>query len=258
MSETAFTPEAISALEGPLDPRRVSVGQSGPLNGIPYLEGHDVIRRANEIFGFGGWGFELVGQPVMVESAEQGNNKTPYQVWMATGRLMVTGGEVFADVGTCVRQGAGSGGLEMAIKGAVTDALKRCLYHYGDQFGLVLYDKETNGASLRAEYQAAHGQPQPQQQRRDVDIETGEIPASSPQAHQPAPQPTGTVTNWKLLTDYMQASKLRRADVEPVMGGFTPAVLDAYMAQHGINDPIVIIDGIVNSSRRQADMAGAR
>lgn len=142
------------ALAQPLDPHRVTVGRSGPLNGIKYLEGEDVIRTANRIFGYGEWGFELLSQPWVIEEGSQGSNHTKYQVWAAHGRLMVSGGGSFADVGTCVRQGDGSGGLEMAIKGAVTDCVKRCLRNYGDQFGLILYDKTTDMAGLAADYKA--------------------------------------------------------------------------------------------------------
>ena len=142
------------ALAQPLDPHRVTVGNSGPLRGIKYLEGEDVIRTANRIFGYGEWGFSLLSQPWVIEEGSQGSNHTKYQVWAAHGRLMVSGGGSFADVGTCVRQGDGSGGLEMAIKGAVTDCVKRCLRNYGDQFGLILYDKTTDMAGLAADYKA--------------------------------------------------------------------------------------------------------
>ena len=142
------------ALAQPLDPHRVTVGNSGPLRGIKYLEGEDVIRTANRIFGYGEWSFELQSHPWVIEEGSQGSNHTKYQVWAAHGRLMVSGGGSFADVGTCVRQGDGSGGLEMAIKGAVTDCVKRCLRNYGDQFGLILYDKTTDMAGLAADFRA--------------------------------------------------------------------------------------------------------
>jgi len=35
----------------------------------------------------------------------------------------------------------------MAIKGCVTDALKRCLASFGEQFGLLLYDKKSKSSS---------------------------------------------------------------------------------------------------------------
>lgn len=155
------------ALAQPLDPHRVTVGRSGPLNGIKYLEGEDVIRTANRIFGYGEWSFELLSQPWIIEQGSQGNNSTEYQVWAAHGRLSVSEGGSFADVGTCVRQGKGSGGLEMAIKGAVTDCVKRCLRNYGDQFGLILYDKTTDMAGLAADYKAGAPLPPPPWEEKD-------------------------------------------------------------------------------------------
>lgn len=147
--------ETAGKLRGPLDPRRVITGTSGPLTGVRYLEGHDCIYWANEIFGFGEWSFELVGQPWVLESGEQGAKGTAYEVWAAVGRL-TAGGVTFQDIGTNVRQGGGSGGLEMAIKGAVTDAMKRCLRNYGNQFGLVLYDKRVSMEDLKRWWNEAH------------------------------------------------------------------------------------------------------
>lgn len=144
-----FSPETLRELSLPLNPDRVSVLTDGPAKGAPYLDGEDVTRRANEIFGFGNWGFELLALPTLVEA--EGNT----QVWAAVGRLYVRDAMPIADLGTCVRYGGGSGGLEMAIKGCATDALKRCLKQLGDQFGLVLYDKSVNSDILRREWEAA-------------------------------------------------------------------------------------------------------
>ena len=49
--------EVILELAQPLDPKRVTIFQSGPQRGIKYLEGEDCIRTANRIFGYGGWSF---------------------------------------------------------------------------------------------------------------------------------------------------------------------------------------------------------
>lgn len=133
--------QVVEMLRKPLDAERVITGSAGPLRGVRYLEGHDVIRTANEIFGFGRWQFEILQLPVMIEEGTQGQNQTFYQVWMVHGRLTVDGCLSVEDIGTNTRNGQGSNGLEMAIKGAVTDCLKRCFKMFGDQFGLVLYDK---------------------------------------------------------------------------------------------------------------------
>lgn len=135
------------ALDKPLDPHRVTIMHDGPAKGSKYLTGQDVIETANRIFGYGGWGFELLAPPICIE--REGN----YEVWGAHGILRVEGGGSFSDFGTCVRNGRGASGLEMAIKGAVTDCVKRCLRNYGDQFGLVLYEKGLTMADLNREFQ---------------------------------------------------------------------------------------------------------
>ena len=132
----------LSQLNEPLDHNRIVTFTKGPQQGLKYLEGHDVIKTANRIFGYGNWSYRLVGQPWVIEDGVQGNNATPYQVWAAIVEATVDGCEPFVELGTNTRQGTGSAALEMAIKGAVTDGMKRCLKNYGDQFGLVLYDKD--------------------------------------------------------------------------------------------------------------------
>ena len=54
-------PTVTNALSQPLDPELVSQrkGRGGKL--FDYLEGHVVIDQANRVFGYGGWGYELVG-----------------------------------------------------------------------------------------------------------------------------------------------------------------------------------------------------
>lgn len=145
-------PESIAtALSQPLDPHRVTIMPDGPAKGSKYLTGQDVIETANRIFGYGAWGFELITPPICLEREDR------YEVWGAHGVLHVEGGGSFSDFGTCVRNGKGPSGLEMAIKGAVTDCVKRCLRNYGDQFGLVLYEKGLTMADLNREFQQGGG-----------------------------------------------------------------------------------------------------
>lgn len=140
--ESPFSQDILALLGESLNHERIVTFSSGPQRGIKYLEGHDVIVAANRIFGYGNWGYRLVGQPWVLEDGTQGQNGTPYQVWAAAVELTITGCHPILELGTNTRQGAGSASLEMAIKGAVTDGMKRCLKNFGDQFGLVLYDKD--------------------------------------------------------------------------------------------------------------------
>ena len=52
-------------LRQPLDMSRVKRRQAPGMGSVPYLEGYDVIDRANTVFGFA-WSFDLIGEPVIV------------------------------------------------------------------------------------------------------------------------------------------------------------------------------------------------
>ena len=51
-------------LRQPLDMSRVKRRQAPGLGSVPYLEGFDVIDRANAIFGFA-WSFDLISEPLI-------------------------------------------------------------------------------------------------------------------------------------------------------------------------------------------------
>lgn len=147
----------------PLDMSRVKRRQSPGLGSVPYLEGFDVIDRANQLFNFG-WSFELVGEPVIVRWQrkvliwnQQERRKVPALdsqgnfVTDEVGLVYITGkvsvdleGKMVshADLGRCVFTGDSSEALDMALAGSATDCLKRCFRQMGEQFGNSLYDKE--------------------------------------------------------------------------------------------------------------------
>ena len=127
---------------------------------VSYVEGWRVIDRANQIFGFDGWSFEVVEQQLVSERAvEKKGDRGTYTNLVVMVRAKV---RVYAlgvhreDVGFCVGQASESNAdaaHDMAWKGSVTDALKRALRLFGNQFGLALYDKDLEhvGASLDAQ-----------------------------------------------------------------------------------------------------------
>lgn len=108
---------------------------------LKYISGDYAISTANRIFGFGKWGYR-----VLSKAREQVGDE---EFYTADIELYVIGcpfpfpGE---GVGTVKRaQGAAYATVEQhekARKEAVTDALKRALRHYGDQFGLSLYNED--------------------------------------------------------------------------------------------------------------------
>lgn len=112
---------------------------------LAYIEGWWAISEANRIFGFDGWDTETtLMQCVAERPREIGAAKR--EGW---GVSYVA--KVRVKVGDIVREGFGSGhgidvdlGLahESAAKEAETDARKRALMTFGNQFGLALYDKD--------------------------------------------------------------------------------------------------------------------
>lgn len=128
---------------------------------LSYLETHDVIRTANDIFGFGGWGHEVVDlrliPPVTVHNSDQKPGVAVGYVCVV--RLTVEGciptsGIGFGDA-TEYRESAAVTAHELAAKEAESDALKRALKNFGDQFGLALYDKDAARAGHVAASPAA-------------------------------------------------------------------------------------------------------
>ena len=150
-------------LRQPLDMSRVKRRQAPGMGSVPYLEGYDVIERANAIFGFA-WSFDLIGEPVIARWQkkvlawnQQEKRKVPVidasgnfqteEVGLVyiTGKVSVTlGDQVYshADLGRCIFTGDTPEALDMALAGSATDCLKRCFRQLGSQFGNDLYDKE--------------------------------------------------------------------------------------------------------------------
>lgn len=145
-------PAATKALEQPLDPvlisyrkgrsRRSSAGGKKRVAIFAYVEGRAAIQQANRIFGFGGWGYEVVGDVVPWETdavdSETGEVRR-VRSYAATVRVTVAGAPPRTDVGFHSVVEETPEGHETAYKGAVTDGLKRALRSFGDQFGNCLY-----------------------------------------------------------------------------------------------------------------------
>ena len=126
-------------LDKPLDAANVKTRQQSGVT-MSYIEGYHAINEANRIFGFDGWSLNT-RDINLVQAVQDDKGK-----WIVgyTCICVVTVGEV-------VRYGAGFGqgnnpdlgrAHESAIKEAETDAMKRALRTFGNQFGLALYDKE--------------------------------------------------------------------------------------------------------------------
>ena len=141
-----------AALAQPLDRAAVKQRDSGRGAKLSYLETHHVIRTANAIFGFGNWGHEVVELRALnaVEVEGREGKKGWHVGYLCIVKLSVEGCQATSGVGygdaTEYRNTAIVTAHELAAKEAESDALKRALKNYGDQFGLALYDKDADRA----------------------------------------------------------------------------------------------------------------
>ena len=150
-----LAPAVTQSLGQPIDHELVSQRKGRGGRSFDYLEGHAVIDQANRIFGFGGWGYELVGD-VSLRRIETVNPQTGEvkveQGYSAPVRVSVAGALPRTDVGVHPVSEDNFDGHDTAIKGAVTDGLKRAFRSFGAQFGNSFYGDQPQ----------AGNQPQPQ------------------------------------------------------------------------------------------------
>ena len=148
-------PAVTQALGQPLDPALVSQrkGRGGRL--FDYLEGHIVIAQANAIFGFGGWGYELVGDVTLrrVETVDPQTGEVKTSLgYSAPVRVTVAGAPPRTDLGVHPVTEDNFDGHDTAMKAAVTDGMKRAFRSFGCQFGNSFYgDQSQATAAPKAE-----------------------------------------------------------------------------------------------------------
>ena len=133
-----LTKEQVNALNQQIDKKNVSFRSGGGSLQLAYLESWHVIREANRIFNYD-WSSETLKMD-LVEA-----NKFCV-TYIAKVRVIVNG---IAKEGYGTGHGRGQNvpagdKHESAVKEAESDARKRALMQFGDQFGLSLYDKEKN------------------------------------------------------------------------------------------------------------------
>ncbi len=137
-----LSPAVTQALGQPLDANLVSQRRGRGGRTFSYIEGHTAISEANEVFGFGGWGFELVENVTLrrIETVDtQTGEVKVVNAYTAPVRVTVPGAPPRTDIGFHAVAEDNADGHETAVKGAVTDGLKRALRSFGDRFGNGLY-----------------------------------------------------------------------------------------------------------------------
>ncbi len=143
-----FTTEQKDQLSAPLNRSSVKERKMAGRQ-MSYIEGWHCIAEANRIFGFDGWNRETVLlQETNRDLVDLESDRGTYQQWRISyvAKVRITVGNIVRE-GTGYGSGMGKPGaigdaVEGAIKEAETDAMKRALMTFGNQFGLALYDKE--------------------------------------------------------------------------------------------------------------------
>ena len=106
-----------------------------------YLDRDSAITQANDIFGFDGWSYRIVG-PVSFtrtpDRIDKDGNPVPQGFYSAIVSLYVRGVGTRDGIGTWHIASDNRSSHDTAVAGAVTQALKRGLLTFGAQFGLEL------------------------------------------------------------------------------------------------------------------------
>ncbi len=166
-----LSPAVSQALGQPVDPELVSQRKGRGGRSFDYLEGHAVIDQANRIFGYGGWGYELVGDVTLrrIETVDPQTGEVKVdQGYSAPVRVTVAGALPRTDVGVHPVAEETFDGHDTAMKGAVTDGLKRAFRSFGVQFGNGFYGDQPQ----------AGNQPQPQRVPAPANGNSGQAPAN--------------------------------------------------------------------------------
>ncbi len=151
-------PAVTQKLGEAINPNIVSQRRGRGGKTFDYLEGHVVIEQANRIFGYGGWGHELVGDVTLrkVETVdpETGELKT-VSGYTAPVRVTVAGAPPRTDIGVHPVTEETFDGHDTAMKAAVTDGMKRAFRSFGVQFGNAFYGDQSSVSAPQPERVAA-------------------------------------------------------------------------------------------------------
>jgi hypothetical protein len=215
-SKDYYSQDQLRELNKKLDPRFISKRKGGGNRTLSYIEGHDAIDNANRIFGFGNWGYRplsleqvvlldpMTGEPVgieykaLVELTVRGAiapivdvGSQPVATWTVDDQIMqrrlkaaqnsrsAVDESEFTPIEKREARAVIVEAHEQAKKGAVTDALKRALRAFGEQFGNGLYGDGRVDMSISEESTV---------ESRPAARQNGNAPRTLPAA-QPAAQP---------------------------------------------------------------------
>lgn len=143
-----FTQAQRDTLLKPIQPHRVAKDNKG----MSYVEGYEIQAHLNRLFGFEGWDKEILRLDLLLDDSKPDPDKNNRLGWYVTYlcQIRLTVRSVYghlvkiveeAGTGSATNQPIHADAHDLALKSAITDALKRCAKDLGDQFGLGLYNK---------------------------------------------------------------------------------------------------------------------
>jgi len=164
-----FNDKQNQVLAHELDSSRIKSRSKGNIS-LSYLEGFDIIETANKIFGYGNWDYTI--SKLEQVSQETNQNQNSVICYKAIVQIVVHDLQHQKHIS---REDVGFGtGIaktladahESGAKEAVTDAIKRAMRSFGNQFGNSLYDKSRQHQNALAQVpQQTQQYQKPQQQQ---------------------------------------------------------------------------------------------
>ncbi|MEK9521427.1 Rad52/Rad22 family DNA repair protein [Streptomyces venezuelae] len=221
-----LTPEQLATLLAPINPSRVQT-----LNKQSHVEAWDVRRWLTRVFGFGGWSVETLELACVAQVEVNPGRWTV--VYRAQVRLTVRtpDGRTLSSwedgaSGDAPNQKAIGDAHDMAMKTALSQALKRCAVNLGDGFGLSLY----NDGSRRpvVQWSAVHTAPKDPEQAAAEDEPVKPEPTVEQQAVVEQPAAKRAAEQQPRRSDRAEAgpweqAPAAQAETAPVSGYVTKA-----------------------------------
>ncbi len=228
-------------------------GQGGKM--LAYIKGSTAIAHANEIFGFGKWGYRILRQEVCKACDLQ---DVVVGLYYETDVELLVLGAAFPVPGcgaASIERPYDGASYENARKSSVKDALKLALVNYGDQFGLPLYDGdaevEMDGETVKVSQVPMHetGKATP---KRVVESKQPQIAASAAKPLSPLGAAIARAKETGFITGN-DSAKLKASWEEQLIQIFGSLLPDAELKQQGNLD---IINGFIDEHVEKNKTAG--
>lgn len=234
-----FTPQQIEMLEQPLDAALIRQRPDGK----KFLKGSTEFDTANRIFGYGKWGFRVISREL--RKSYDLEDKVTGMYYYVEIELFVAGAmfPMHGDGGQTVKYYTPQG-FEDASKGATTDAVKRALKNYGNQFGLPLYDEDAlvdSGEGVMVKVK---------------EVKVSKRVIDSPRQQQPrqiSQPPTAEDLKKKRLNDLFKAGKekglfLTKEDMAKYIGGILKTTIGPDGIANLLDEELVLLESMVASA----------